>query len=82
MAGEKKVEEEVAQFMVVQGPGFFDGLNLHPPGSVIYWKVPENWNTDTHGKHHAHWDPAPSFRPMNEAAEKLLADMKKRAEKK
>lgn len=58
----------------VGAQGFFDGSQLHPPGTELTWEAPENWDAKALGPHYMSQGPSDSFIPLNVAAEAKLAE--------
>ena len=69
---EESTSTEVPEFMVSTAPGFFDGSELHVPGTKVLWAKPDGWDSVRQGKHHTEHAPSLTFRPLNKAAEALL----------
>lgn len=69
-------KEKEPYFRITTSPGFATGLVMHPPGSVIAWVIPDDWDAKKNGKHWAEFAPSITFEALNEPAEKLLAKQK------
>lgn len=78
-------KKEPPKFRVEQPPGFFDGAELHQPGTELVWEVPDDWDPEEkskegfkRGPHPMSYGPSLTFTPLNEAARALQEHHRKR----